>query len=55
MSFFKFAPEDIINTKIIAYPQSKTFLAGDQMTRKCLFGEKILRFFFVEQKISRLL
>lgn len=41
MSFFKFAPEDIINTKIVTYPKAKLFLAGDQMTRKCFFGKKL--------------
>lgn len=32
MSFYKFAPEDIINTKIVTYPKAKLYLAGDQMT-----------------------
>ena len=43
MSFFKFAQEDIINTKIIAYPQVKASLAGNQMTRISIFGKKVHR------------
>lgn len=42
MTFFKFAPEDIINTKIVAYPQAKTFLAGNQMTGSVFLERKYL-------------
>lgn len=42
MTFFKFAPEDIIDTKIITYPQTRTFLAGDQMTGSVYLEKKYI-------------
>jgi hypothetical protein len=42
MSFFKFAPEDIINTKIITYPQAKLFLAGTEMTGSVFLEKNFL-------------
>jgi hypothetical protein len=42
MTFYKFAPEDIINTKLLTYPQVKTFLAGDQMTGSVYLERKFI-------------
>lgn len=42
MTFYKFAPEDIINTKLLTYPQAKTFLAGDQMTGSVFLERKFI-------------
>lgn len=42
MAFYKFTPEDIINTKIVTYPQAKTFLAGVQHTGSVFLERKYL-------------